>query len=295
MMDQATRMACVKAALWDLVDSVKQLGGFPPITTPTPTNPTTPRQATPRTSPYTAQIQAVLRQKLAGSPGYVTQPEIPAVRAPGRSMLPGLRAGSGIEPTPRYSDTLVGTTAPTALNWARTENRQQLRDMLGRRPTREERQAGMQVRRQLAKAAGQPFVGINPDNWTPDYYEWHPETMTNPQFRDTLLPYAREGDYANRAELRENLRNMIAGERRSGFEDDPLHPIHPNASLRHPQVGLDPRVPERYNRLLPPGRQMTQDQMDQVRRAYYTRYPDLVPVEGQPGYNQWKNQVLRSK
>jgi hypothetical protein len=183
-------------------------------------------------------------------------------------------------------------TAPTALNWARTENRTQLRDMLGRAPTPEERRAGMQVRRELAKAAGQPFVAINPDNWAPDY-EWNPATMTNPRFRATLLPYAREGDYANPAELRENLRNLITGKRQSGFEDNPLHPIHPNASVRNPQVGLDPRVPERYNRALPPDRQMSQDQMDKIRRDYYTLHPDLVPVPGQPGYNQWKNQVLR--
>jgi hypothetical protein len=125
------------------------------------------KQARAPVNPAFAPLQAQLRQILAGSPGYVSQPPAREARQTGRSLVRG--GGSGIEPTPPLSDVAVGLAAPTALNWARTENREQLRTMLGRKPTPEERRAGMQVRRQLAREAGQPFVAINPDN--PNPYE----------------------------------------------------------------------------------------------------------------------------
>jgi hypothetical protein len=255
-----------------------------------------------------------------------------------------ITAESGIEPTPPGSGVSVGLNNPTPLNWARYENSQQLRQMLGRKPTPEERSAAMQVRRQLATEAGQPFQGINPENYPPQYGPWGlpggrntgkmtyldwPATMTNAQ-QDTVFDTQYEltrrlGHAPTPQELQAYHRRQSANSRVEGLEFDPdtgtttdwgAHPIHPNANIRNPrlttyadpesfssdinaaqyeQLNIDPRVPERYNRTLPPDKQMSQDQLDAIRRAYYTRYPDLVPVEGQPGYNQWKKQVLRGK
>ena len=110
-------------------------------------------------NPNTAALQAELRRQLAGTPGYVAGPPNPAL-----PLSPSYNVrkthGVGLEPTDGWQP--VGWSAPTALNWARHENREKLKFMLGRPPTKEEKRAGMQVRRQLAKEAGQRFVAIDP-------------------------------------------------------------------------------------------------------------------------------------
>jgi hypothetical protein len=212
--------------------------------------------------------------------------------------------------------------------------------MLGRKPTREERRAGMQVRRTLAREAGQPFVAINPDNWqfvpghngepaTPDFADWrhrhsYPETMTNPQMRDYYPPswlFPNLGRPPTREELRAGYRGVAATSLIETDSYDPetgmtyRHPIHPNANIRNPHttyhspdyppesldeytpptLNIDPRLPERYNRTLPPNKQMTQEQMDKIRRDYYQMNPNLIPVRGQPAYNAWERQLKRGK
>jgi len=282
------------------------------------------------TQPNIPALQATLRRNLAGTPGYASTPPISAARQTGRSLPPGL-GGGGIEPTPRNSGVSVGTSAPTALNWARTENKEQLRNLLGRRPTQEEIRAGMQVRRQLARDAGQPFVAINPDNRPPSFgpggeqANWgtedrihlrYPNTMTNPQLR-YYYPEVRE-------ELSWDLeRPPTPVEVRAAYRKKAAnnltwygqHAINPNAQIRDPRVldyaneenyrpgldadkehlRIDPRLPERYNRTLPPERRMTQQQMDAIRLQYYQANPSLVPVYGQPGYDAWQKHIRRAQ
>ncbi len=295
------RLYAVKAALWEMVASVKQAPGAIPGAPLYGTQPNVPA------------LQASLRRILAGSPGYVTTPPLLGARLPGRSMPPGPRGG-GIEPTSRESEVSVGTSAPTALNWARHENREQLRSMLGRRPTPEERRAGMQVRRQLARDAGQSFVAIRPDNYPPSFGgtdRFYPETMTNPQLRrrfDDASANLREslGRVPTPAELRRYYQ-MIGAE---NLLWGGTHPIHSNANIRNPRLlnaedwwlnpgeerlNLDPRRPERYNNTLPPQQRMSQQQMDVIRQQYYQQNPQLIPVQGQPGYEAWQRHLRRAE
>jgi hypothetical protein len=138
----------------------------------------------------------------------------------------------------------------------------------------------------------------------------YPWTMDNRHNRGAIIRDS-EGDLD--PSNKEDVQDAVSWDRWSNLGDDPAHLINPNASIRKLPVGtfwdprqgrpwdlspgayLDPRKPEVYNPTLPPNKQMTQDQMDAIRRNYYTRHPLLVPMEGQPGYNVWKKQVLRGR
>jgi hypothetical protein len=230
-----------------------------------------------------------------------------AVKAAVQGMMGAVKA-----PAPPYRGP---SFAVSPFNQARLENRQQLRQQLGRRPTREEKREGMRIRKDAARQAGAPLLRINADNSpispSPAGEGWYsyPYTLTNPDFfravNDNLRNTGQDASPDNTHMWMDEIRLL---NRRKYTQDflppnyrEPYgHPIDPNASLRTlfraPIYGSDPRKPERDIRARQEGNPLTPEQQqeaDQLRRGYYEMYPTLIPAQGQPGYRAWQRQLQR--